>query len=53
VAENKEVPDSNIGVPPVRKYVNYRTLVRQICNSESYGNLFDGTGYKTNPEVGY
>jgi hypothetical protein len=26
VAENKEVPDSNIGVPPVRKYANYRTL---------------------------
>jgi hypothetical protein len=23
VAENKEVPDSNIGVPPVRKYANY------------------------------
>jgi hypothetical protein len=28
VAENKEVPDSNIGVPPVRKYANYRTLDR-------------------------
>jgi hypothetical protein len=27
VAENKEVPDSNIGVPPVRKYANYRTLL--------------------------
>jgi hypothetical protein len=27
VAENKEVPDSNIGVPLVRKYANYRTLV--------------------------
>jgi hypothetical protein len=26
VAENKEVPDSNIGVPTVRKYANYRTL---------------------------
>jgi hypothetical protein len=26
MAENKEVPDSNIGVPPVRKYANYRTL---------------------------
>jgi hypothetical protein len=26
VAENKEVPDSNIGVPQVRKYANYRTL---------------------------
>jgi hypothetical protein len=26
VAENKEVPDSNIGVPPVRNYANYRTL---------------------------
>jgi hypothetical protein len=26
VAENKEVPDSNIGIPPVRKYANYRTL---------------------------
>jgi hypothetical protein len=26
VAENKEVPDNNIGVPPVRKYANYRTL---------------------------
>ena len=26
VAENKEVPDSNIGVPLVRKYANYRTL---------------------------
>jgi hypothetical protein len=26
VAENKEVPDSNIGVPPARKYANYRTL---------------------------
>jgi hypothetical protein len=26
VAENKEVPDSNIGVLPVRKYANYRTL---------------------------
>jgi hypothetical protein len=26
VAENQEVPDSNIGVPPVRKYANYRTL---------------------------
>jgi hypothetical protein len=25
VAEDKEVPDSNIGVPPVRKYANYRT----------------------------
>jgi hypothetical protein len=25
-AENKEVPDRNIGVPPVRKYANYRTL---------------------------
>ena len=25
-AENKEVPDSDIGVPPVRKYANYRTL---------------------------
>jgi hypothetical protein len=25
VVENKEVPDSNIGVPPVRKYANYRT----------------------------
>jgi hypothetical protein len=27
VVENKEVPDSNIGVPPVRKYANYRTLL--------------------------
>jgi hypothetical protein len=26
VAENKEVPDSDIGVPPVRKYAKYRTL---------------------------
>ena len=26
VDENKEVPDCNIGVPPVRKYANYRTL---------------------------
>ena len=26
MAENKEVPDSNIGVPPARKYANYRTL---------------------------
>ena len=26
MAENKEVPDSNIGVPPVRKYANYRIL---------------------------
>jgi hypothetical protein len=26
VAENKEVPDSNIGVLPVRNYANYRTL---------------------------
>jgi hypothetical protein len=24
--ENKEIPDRNIGVPPVRKYANYRTL---------------------------
>jgi hypothetical protein len=29
VAENKEVPDSNIGVPPVRKYANYRTLNKE------------------------
>jgi hypothetical protein len=29
VAENKEVPDSNIGVPPVRKCANYRTLTMQ------------------------
>ena len=28
VAENKEVPDSNIGVPPVRKYANYRSLAK-------------------------
>jgi hypothetical protein len=27
VAENKEVPDRNIGVPPVRKYAKYRTLI--------------------------
>ena len=26
MAENKEVPDRNIGVPLVRKYANYRTL---------------------------
>ena len=26
VAENKEIPDRNIGVPQVRKYANYRTL---------------------------
>jgi hypothetical protein len=26
VVENKEVPDRNIGVPPVRKYAIYRTL---------------------------
>jgi hypothetical protein len=26
VTENKEVPDRNIGVPPVRKYANYRIL---------------------------
>jgi hypothetical protein len=26
VAENKEVPDCNIGVPPVRKYASYHTL---------------------------
>ena len=26
LAENKEVPDRNIDVPPVRKYANYRTL---------------------------
>jgi hypothetical protein len=26
VAENKEVPDSNIGIPLVRKYANYHTL---------------------------
>jgi hypothetical protein len=26
LAENKEIPDRNIGVPPVHKYANYRTL---------------------------
>ena len=26
LTENKEVPDRNIGVPPVRKYANYRTM---------------------------
>jgi hypothetical protein len=26
MAENREVPNRNIGVPPVRKYANYRTL---------------------------
>jgi hypothetical protein len=30
VVENKEVPDSNIGVPPVRKYANYRTLLSTV-----------------------
>ena len=38
VAENKEVPDRNIGVPPVRKYANYRTLrlVYPINQSDTY-----------------
>jgi hypothetical protein len=31
VVENKEVPDSNIGVPPVCKYANYRTLSKYTC----------------------
>ena len=26
MVKNKEVPDRNIGVPPVRKYANYHTL---------------------------
>jgi hypothetical protein len=31
-----EVPDRNIGVPPVRKYANYRTLqFRQMLRSVS------------------
>ena len=31
VPENKGVPDRNIGVPPVRKYANYRTLRGEFC----------------------
>jgi hypothetical protein len=31
VPENKGVPDRNIGVPPVRKYENYRTLRGEVC----------------------
>jgi hypothetical protein len=27
LAANKEVADRNIGIPPVRKYANYRTLL--------------------------
>ena len=27
LAENKEVPDRDTDVPPVRKYANYRTLL--------------------------
>jgi hypothetical protein len=45
VVENKEVPDRNIGVvpdrnidgvPPVRKYVNYRTLYLYTETSKKY-----------------
>jgi hypothetical protein len=32
VAENKEVPDRNIGVPPVRKYANYPTLLKILIH---------------------
>jgi hypothetical protein len=39
VAENKEVPDSNIGVPPVRKYANYRTL--HIVNKYCLNSVFE------------
>jgi hypothetical protein len=44
VAENKEVPDSNIGVPPVRKYANYRTLCIYIVSFPHLGNLVKPSG---------
>jgi hypothetical protein len=37
MAENKEVPERNIGVPPVRKYANYRTLFFIHQDSGGYG----------------
>jgi hypothetical protein len=34
VVENKDVPDRNICVPPVRKYANYRTLPLNYLSTE-------------------
>jgi hypothetical protein len=36
LAENKEITDRNIGVPLVRKYMNYRTLPKLYSMSEPH-----------------
>ena len=41
LAENKEVPDRNIGVRPVRKYANCRILISERASSLTLSNTTD------------